>query len=69
MAIENFKNRDFPEAPDLYEQAAQMKYVEGKTWAQIAKALDLSRGSLDALKRRLRRDMKKVILIMAIIKK
>ena len=66
MSIEK---QEYPDAPDSYELAAQMKYVEGKTWAQIGRALGLQQNELNYLKRRLRRDLKKAILIMAIMKK
>ena len=67
MSIEK---QEYPEAPDRYELAARMKFVEGKTWAQIARELDIPRGgALERLKRRLRRDLRKAIVIMAIINK
>jgi DNA-directed RNA polymerase specialized sigma24 family protein len=56
-----------PETPDNYELAARMKYMEGKTWAQIAKALSLKRGSVDHIKKKLRRDMLKALKIIAIM--
>lgn len=57
------------DAPDIYELAAKMKYMEGKTWAQIGRSLSLSRGTLDSVKRRMRRDMSKVLEIMEIMRR
>ncbi|MBE3143195.1 MAG: hypothetical protein IMZ61_04625 [Planctomycetes bacterium] len=56
-----------PETPDNYEQVARMRYVEGKTWAQIAKSLRLHHRSIERLARRIRKDMHKAIRIMVIV--
>ncbi len=57
-----------PEAPDRYEQAARMKYVEGKTWAQIARTLGVPKTSMERIKRKLRQDLKIALKIMVLMR-
>jgi len=53
-----------PDAPDRYEQVARMKYIEGRTWGQIAHALDIPKSSMERLKKRIRQDMETALHIM-----
>jgi len=57
-----------PDSPDRYELVARMKYVEGKTWAQIGRELEIPSTSLTRISKQIRRDMKLALKIIVIVR-
>lgn len=56
------------EVQSKYELVYQMKFIEGKTWTQIAKRLDMPATSLDRIKRKIRRDLHMALAVIKTVR-
>lgn len=55
------------EIGDREEIAARMRYLEGRHWQDIRKALDIPERSMDRIRARIRKKLKIALEIMALI--